>query len=259
MIKILFIGDVFGAPGRGVLERLLMGLRDRWAVDMVVANGENAAGGLGITPPLARELWGCGVDVITTGNHAWKQREIFPMLDEEPNILRPANYPGPAPGRGHVIYTLESGVRVGVMNLQGRVFMEPLDNPFHAADEILAGPLAQADVVVLDMHAEASSEKQAMGRHLDGRAAVVAGTHTHVQTADEKILPGGTAYISDLGLTGPHASVIGMEPRAALNKFITGMPMRFKAAKKDPRLQGALVEIDEKTGRALGIVRVEEV
>lgn len=257
MLKILFVGDIFGEPGRRALERLLPRLREEMAVDLVVANGENAAGGLGLTARLARDLWGCGVDVITTGNHVWKQRDLLPVLDEENRLLRPANFPPKVPGHGQVILEA-AGVKIGVVNLQGRVYMNELDDPFRCLDELLAGPLANADCVVVDMHAEASSEKQALAWYVDGRAAAVVGTHTHVQTADEKILPGGTAYISDLGLTGPHRSVIGMDPKAAIKRFLTQQPMRFKVAKGDARLQGALVEIDRETGLAHSIKRISQ-
>jgi metallophosphoesterase (TIGR00282 family) len=257
MIKILFVGDIFGEPGRRALERLLPRMRDDMAVDLVVANGENAAGGLGLTARLARELWGCGVDVITMGNHVWKQRDLLPVLDEEDRVLRPANFPPSVAGHGHVIVEA-GGARIGVVNLQGRVYMNELDDPFRCLEDLLAGPLADADCVVVDMHAEASSEKQAIAWYADGRVAAVVGTHTHVQTADEKVLPQGTAFISDLGLTGPHRSVIGMDPKAAIKRFITQQPMRFKVAKGDDRLQGALVEIDPDTGLALSITRISQ-
>lgn len=257
MLKILFVGDIFGEPGRRALERLLPRLREEMAADLVVANGENAAGGLGLTARLARELWGCGVDVITMGNHVWKQRDLLPMLDEEDRLLRPANFPPKVPGHGQVMVEA-AGAKIGVVNLQGRVYMNELDDPFRCLDELLAGPLSKADCVVVDMHAEASSEKQALAWYVDGRVAAVVGTHTHVQTADEKILPGGTAYISDLGLTGPHRSVIGMDPKAAIKRFLTQQPMRFKVAKGDVRLQGALVEIDQTTGLAHSIKRISQ-
>jgi metallophosphoesterase (TIGR00282 family) len=257
MLNLIFIGDIFGEPGRRALERLLPRLRDEMAVDLVVANGENAAGGLGLTERLAREIWGCGVDVITTGNHVWKQRDLLPVLDEEDRVLRPANFPPGVPGRGHVIVEA-AGYKVGVVNLQGRVYMNELDDPFRCLDGLLAGPLAEANCVVIDMHAEASSEKQALAWYADGRVAAVVGTHTHVQTADEKILPKGTAYISDLGLTGPHRSVIGMDPAAAISRFLTQQPMRFKVAKGDVRLQGALVKVDPQTGAALSIKRISQ-
>lgn len=255
MLKILFVGDIFGEPGRRALERLLPRLRDEMAADLVVANGENAAGGLGLTARLARELWGCGVDVITMGNHVWKQRDLLPVLDEEDRLLRPANFPPNVPGHGQVMVEA-AGAKIGVVNLQGRVYMNELDDPFRCLDALLEGPLAEADCVVVDMHAEASSEKQALAWYADGRVTAVVGTHTHVQTADEKILPGGTAYISDLGLTGPHRSVIGMDPKAAIKRFLTQQPMRFKVAKGDVRLQGALVEVDQDTGLATNIERI---
>ncbi|KMY69270.1 metallophosphoesterase [Desulfocarbo indianensis] len=257
MINILFIGDIFGEPGRRALERLLPRLRDGLEVDLVVANGENAAGGLGLTARLARELWGCGVDVITTGNHVWKQRDLLPMLDEEDRVLRPANYPAGTPGHGHALVQA-AGVKIGVVNLQGRVYMNELDDPFRCLDGLLAGPLAGAAIVVVDMHAEASSEKQALAWHVDGQVAAVVGTHTHVQTADEKILPGGTAFITDLGFTGPHRSVIGMDPKAAIERFLSQRPLRFKVAKGDTRLQGALVKVDESVGQAVEITRLNQ-
>ncbi len=257
MLKLLFIGDVFGEPGRRALERLLPRLREEWAVDLVVANGENAAGGLGLTARLARELWGCGVDVITTGNHVWKQRDLVPLLEDTDRVLRPANFPPGTPGRGQVMVEA-GGARIGVVNLQGRVYMAELDDPFRCLDGLLAGELAGAACVVVDMHAEASSEKQALAWYADGRVAAVVGTHTHVQTADQRILPQGTAFITDLGMTGPHRSVIGMDPAAAIARFTTQRPLRFKVAKGDVRLQGALVELDPDSGRALGIQRVDQ-
>ncbi len=251
------LGDVFGSPGRRCLDALVMDLRRRHQVELVVANGENAAGGLGITPPLAREMWGAGVDIITTGNHVFKQKEIIPFLDQEPNILRPANFPPQTPGRGWQLWESASGVRVGVLNLQGLVYMDPLDCPFRTARQVLDGELARAQVILVDMHAEATSEKQALAWYLDGRVSALVGTHTHVQTADQRILPGGTAYISDLGLTGAQASVIGLDPDSAIKRFLSRMPTRFKVAKKEPRLQGVLLEIDPQSGRALAIERLD--
>ena len=257
MLRVLMLGDVFGSPGRRCLEARLMDLRRRHQVELVVANGENAAGGLGITPPLARELWGAGVDIITTGNHVFKQKEIIPFLDQEPNILRPANFPPQTPGRGWQVWECASGVRVGVLNLQGLVYMDPLDCPFRTADQVLAGELAGVKVILVDMHAEATSEKQALAWYLDGRVSALVGTHTHVQTADQKILPRGTAYISDLGLTGAQNSVIGLDPEAAIKRFMSRMPTRFKVSKKEPRLQGVLLEIDPESGRAQAIQRLD--
>ena len=258
MVRVLFIGDVFGSPGRRCLEELLPDLRRRLGADLVVANAENAAGGLGLNNQQARAMFVQGVDVITTGNHVWKQRDLLPLLEQEPHLLRPANYPQGSPGRGWVRVRTRGGVEVGVVNLEGRTFMSPLDCPFATLETLLAGPLKDLEVICLDMHAEATSEKQALAWHFDGRLSAVLGTHTHVQTADERILPRGTAFITDLGLTGPHQSVIGMEPEAAISRFISQRPAKFQVAKKDPRLQGALVTIDETSGRGLSIERLDE-
>ena len=256
MIRVLMIGDVFGSPGRQCVERMVPGLRKELGLDLVVANGENAAGGLGITPRLAQELFLAGVDVITTGNHVWRHRELLGYLDEEPHILRPENYPPGAPGTGHVLVHL-AGVKVGVVNLEGRVFMSPLDCPFRTADRLLAGPLAKADLVLVDMHAEASSEKLALGRYLDGRVAAVVGTHTHVQTADQKLLPKGTAYLTDLGMTGPHNSVIGVRPDLAIGRFLAQRYTPFEVSRGDHRLQGAVLELDPAAGTAVSIERLD--
>lgn len=258
MVRMLFIGDVFGSPGRRCLEELLPSLRRRLAADLVVANAENAAGGLGLNDRQAREMFLQGVDVITTGNHVWKQRDLLPLLDSEPHLLRPANYPQGSPGQGWVRARTRSGVEVGVVNLEGRTFMSSLDCPFATLEALLSGPLGGLAVVCVDMHAEASSEKQALAWHFDGRVSAVLGTHTHVQTADERLLPRGTAFITDLGMTGPQESVIGMEPAAAISRFISQRPQKFQVAKRDPWLHGALVTVDEATGRAVGIERVRE-
>lgn len=258
MIRLLFIGDVFGSPGRRCLEALLPSLRRRLAVDLVVVNAENAAGGLGLNDRQAREMFLQGVDVITTGNHVWKQRDLLPLLNSEPHLLRPANYPEGSPGQGHVRVRTRGGVEVAIVNLEGRTFMSPLDCPFATMEGLLSGPLKGVAVVCLDMHAEATSEKQALAWHFDGRVSAVLGTHTHVQTADERVLPLGTAFITDLGMTGPQESVIGMEPAAAISRFLSQRPQKFQVAKRDPWLHGALVTVDEVTGRAKGIERVRE-
>lgn len=258
MIRILFIADVFGSPGRRALAHLLPQLKDSHGLDLVVANGENAAGGVGITGNLAQEMFELGVDVITTGNHVWRYREVFDALNRMPRLLRPANYPPGAPGRGACVVRTKSGVEVGVANLMGRVFMTELDDPFRGLQELLDGEFGRAPVRCLDFHAEATSEKQALARRFDGSLSAFLGTHTHVQTADEKVLPGGTAYLTDLGLTGVHDSVIGMDTRTAIERFTTGRPLRIKAAKGDARLQGAIVTIDETTGKATDIQRVDE-
>jgi metallophosphoesterase (TIGR00282 family) len=258
MSRVLFIGDVFGAPGRKCLEDLLPGLKKRLDLDLVVANGENAAGGLGLSGRVAREMFMLGVDVITTGNHVWKQKDLLPLLEEEPHVLRPANYPPGTPGRGWVMARDRRGRSLAVVNLEGRTFMSSLDCPFSALEALLAGPLKRADAVLVDMHAEATSEKQALAWHFRGRVSAVVGTHTHVQTADERLLAGGTAYITDLGMTGPQESVIGMDPASAVERFLTQRPVRFLVAKGDPWLMGAVVTLDPASGRALGIERVRE-
>ncbi len=257
-MNILMIGDVFGAPGRRCLKSLLPGLRQRLGVELVVANGENAAGGLGLSARVAQEMFSYGVGVITTGNHVWRYKDLHPMLEDEPRLLRPANYPGEAPGRGWTLAQTKSGRRVGVINLEGRVFMNPLEDPFRAADEILAGPLRRVKIILVDMHGEATSEKQAMGRYLDGRVSAVLGTHTHVATADERILAGGTAYQSDVGLTGPYESVIGMDPATATARLRTLRPLPFKVAPGPAAMDATLVSIDEATGKATAIQRVHE-
>ncbi|MFH1057622.1 MAG: TIGR00282 family metallophosphoesterase [Pseudomonadota bacterium] len=254
----MFVGDVFGVPGRRCLQTLLPRLRQRLAPDLVVVNGENASGGLGLAAREAKEIFMTGVDVITTGNHVWKQRDLAPLLKQEPHLLRPANYPAGAPGRGWVIAHTREGIPVAVVNLEGRTFMNPLDCPFAALEGLLAGPLAGCAMVCVDMHAEATSEKQALAWHFDGRVSAVVGTHTHVQTADERILPRGTAFITDLGMTGPQASVIGMDPDAAIPRFLEQRPQPFRVAKDDPWLHGALVCIDEISGAAMNIERIKE-
>lgn len=258
MIRVLFIGDVFGQPGRRAIKQLVPGLRRELGPHLVVANGENASGGLGLNAKGAEELFVAGVDVITGGNHTWKHRDLAPLLEQEPHLLRPHNYPD-APGRGWVLARARDAARttVAVVNLEGRVFMSDLECPFRAMDKLLAGPLAGAPLVVVDMHAEATSEKLALAKHLDGRVAAVVGTHTHVPTADARVLPGGTAYITDLGLTGPCEGVIGVDPRTAIERFVTQRPFRFQVAKGPARLQGVLLDLDPATGRAAAIERVD--
>jgi metallophosphoesterase (TIGR00282 family) len=256
-MRIAFIGDVNGRAGRQILAAELPRLITGRAIDYVVANVENAADGFGITPDLSEELLACGVDCMTSGNHIWDKTEILAYLPGQPRLLRPLNYPDGAPGAGVHLGETPGGVPIAVINLMGRVFMPPCDNPFPAADRALASLQGKARLILVDMHAEATSEKQAMGHHLDGRATAVLGTHTHVQTADETILPGGTAYITDVGMTGPYESVIGIEKNLALKKFLTGLPVRFTTAKRDPRLCGVLLEADPETGRALLIERIQ--
>jgi len=257
-MKILFIGDIVGEPGRKAVHVLLPRLRDEQALDFIIANGENSAGGNGITPQIAGELFAAGVDVITSGDHLWDQKSVTDLLLNEPRFLRPLNYPPEVPGRGANVFQVRNLPPVGVMNLQGRTFMPPLDNPFPRADAEVARLRESAKIIFVDMHAEATSEKIAMGRFLDGRVSAVVGTHTHVQTADEQIFPGGTAYLSDAGFTGPHDGVLGREVEPVIRKFITSMPQRFDVAKNRVMLHGVIVRVDDVTGKAVNIQRVSE-
>jgi 2',3'-cyclic-nucleotide 2'-phosphodiesterase len=260
-VRILFIGDIFGRPGRTIVKERLPALVKEHAVDLVLANGENAAAGFGITPPLAEELFEMGIDVLTTGNHIWDKREIvdyFEAADGNPHsparrLLRPANYPPAMPGWG-VYEGRKAQVPYAVLNLQGRVFMGSNDDPFRVADKLLQG--IKAKVVLVDMHAEATSEKISMGWYLDGRVTLVVGTHTHVPTADERVLPGGTAYITDVGMTGPYDSVIGVKKELIVAKFLNNMPTRFEPASGDIRLCAIVVDCDGATGRASEIKRL---
>jgi metallophosphoesterase (TIGR00282 family) len=257
MIRLLFIGDVFARPGREIVRRALPGLIRGYKVDLVVANGENAAGGAGLQRDQAHELFRAGVHVITGGNHIWDKRELLSVIDQEPRIVRPGNYPAGTPGAGSVVVPTPGGVRVGVINLMGRVFLSTLDDPFAAADRLLATTAAEgAQVTLVDFHAEVTSEKIALCWYLDGRTSAVVGTHTHVQTADERVLPGGTACITDVGMTGPHSGVIGMDRDGVIARFRTGLPGRFAPADGDIRLHGVLIDADETTGRATGISRI---
>ena len=255
-MQILFIGDIVGRPGRRAVRELLPGLVKDHGVDLVVANAENAAAGFGVTRDTVDELTECGIRLLTTGNHVWDKREVLGFIDECPNILRPANYAEGCPGIGHAVVKTAASIPVAVVNLAGRVFMHPADCPFRAAKGLLEGLRQQTPVIIVDMHAEATSEKQAMGWFLDGEVSAVLGTHTHVQTADETILPRGTAYITDVGMTGPLNSVIGIEKEMIIDRFLTGMPCRFEVARGDVRLQGAVVDVDPQTGRARSIQRV---
>ncbi|MHC4885329.1 MAG: TIGR00282 family metallophosphoesterase [Planctomycetota bacterium] len=253
--RILCTGDIVGKPGRKMMMERLPAYRREREIDFVVANGENAAAGSGITTKIVNSLLNAGVDVITTGDHIYKNKEVFACIDHE-QLLRPHNYVPTAAGKGVVIRTLAEGTRIGVINLQGRVFMEPAECPFHAVDKLLDELQDQTDLLILDFHAEASSEKIAMGWYLDGRVTAVVGTHTHVQTADERILPQGTAYITDLGMTGPYDSILGRDKERVLQKFTTQMPARFDIASDDVRICGVEIEVDLETGRAVGIERV---
>lgn len=253
-----FIGDVTGKPGRRLLVDQLRGLRRAHGADVVIANGENAAGGVGLTPGVAKELFAAGVDAITGGNHIWNNREAYELLDNDPRVLRPANYPPGVPGRGAAVVTTASGTRVGVLNLQGRIFMHDLDDPFRVGREQAAALRAQTPAVVVDFHAEATSEKVAMGWYLDGQVSAVVGTHTHVQTADERVLPGGTAYITDVGMTGPRDGVIGMARGPIMERFLTQLPVRFEVAPGPVQLNAVLITIGE-DGRAVAIERISAV
>ncbi len=259
-MKVLFVGDVFGSAGRHIVHEHLPQLVETHAVDLLVINGENAAGGFGITPALAEELFDLGAHVITTGNHIWDKREIFDYMtvpadshERGRRILRPANYAASTPGFGVYQGQLPDGTAYAVMNMQGRVFMSSCDDPFRKADDLLAGLTAK--VILLDIHAEASSEKVALGWYLDGRVTAVLGTHTHIPTADERILPNGTAYQTDVGMSGPYDSVIGVETELVLKRFLTGMPGKFEAARGNPKIAATLIECDAATGRAFAIRR----
>jgi metallophosphoesterase (TIGR00282 family) len=254
-LTVICVGDVFGESGRRAVQMLLPKLKKQHEADLAVVNVENSASGFGVTPLIARTFLEQGVDVMTSGNHIWDKKEIIEYIGKENLLLRPANYPPGTPGAGSIV--IKAGPhKVAVLNLMGRVFLPQLDCPFRKADEELARLRAETPIIVVDMHAEATSESQAMGWHLDGRVSVVVGTHRHVQTADERLLPKGTAYITDLGLTGPTDSVIGVEPELALARFLTGMPNRFEPAKGPAMLQGAVIRIDPETGRGLSIERL---
>jgi len=255
-VKVLFIGDIFGEPGRRALARAVPRLVAQRQIDIVIGNGENAAGGFGITPELAEELFDLGLAVITTGNHAWDKKEILDYFPREPRLLRPANYPSGVPGNGSVVVESAGGEQLGVLQLMGRAYMPTLDCPFQVAKKELAALKKRTVAVVVDMHAEATSEKMAMGHYLDGEVVAVVGTHTHVQTADDQILPKGTAYVTDIGMTGPLHSVIGVKKELAIEKFLTGMPRRFEVASGPSVFCAVLLELDARLGKALSIERI---
>lgn len=257
-VLILFIGDIVGQPGRRAVKELLPRLRRELRPQLVIANGENMAGGSGITRGTAAEVLGAGVDLLTSGDHVWDQKEVSALLTSDPRILRPLNYPPGAPGEGSTVVHVPGHSDVAVINLQGRVFMPPLDCPFQAVERELARLKTLARVIFIDFHAEATSEKIALARMVDGLVSAVVGTHTHVQTADEQVLPGGTAYLTDAGFTGPHEGVIGRRHEPVIARFRTGLPQRFEVASGQVRLQGALIEIDGATGRAISIQRLSE-
>jgi metallophosphoesterase (TIGR00282 family) len=256
-MNVLMVGDIFGDSGRAALAKLLPKLRQQHAIDVAVVNIENAAGGFGVTPQIARTvLEAGGVDVLTSGNHIWDKKEIIPYIGKENLLLRPANFPVGTPGSGYI--TVKAGPhRVAVLNLMGRIFMNPIDCPFRKADEVVAELRRETPVVLVDMHAEATSEVMALGWYLDGRVSAVVGTHRHVQTSDERILPGGTAYITDLGMTGPVDSVIGVDKDIIIQRFLTQMPIRFEPAKGPAALRGVVIVVDPDTGRATSIQRLD--
>lgn len=255
-MRLLFIGDIVGRPGRELVRTGLAALVEHHAIDLVVANGENAAAGFGITREIGEQLFDWGIDVLTSGNHIWDKKEALEYIGIEPRLLRPANYPAGAPGSGSYLARTKDNVSVGIINVMGRVFMLPIDDPFTSVLREIDALRTRARILFVDMHAEATSEKIAMGWHLDGKATAVIGTHTHVQTADERILPKGTAYLTDVGMTGPHDSIIGVEVDAALSRFRTGLPQRFETATANPRLNAVIVEADEQSGRAIDIERL---
>jgi hypothetical protein len=255
-VRLLLIGDIVGKPGRQIVLRALPGLRIEESLDLVIANAENAAGGSGLTPEIYRELVAGGIDCITMGDHIYRRREIYSVLEQEDRIVKPANYPTEAPGREVALVATAGNLRVAVFNLLGRVFMPPVDCPFEAADRVLAAIPEDVKVIVLDFHAEATSDKQLMGRYLDGRVSAVLGTHTHVATADEQILPGGTAFQCDVGMTGPFESILGRRTDRVLETTRTFRPTHFEVASGDPRLCGTIVEVDAQTGRATAIRRI---
>jgi metallophosphoesterase (TIGR00282 family) len=257
-MNLLFIGDIFASPGRGMVAAHARRLASVHNVQLIIANGENAAGGFGITPMIAEELFALGIDVITTGNHVWDKKEIYEYLPRQDRLLRPANYPDDLPGKGLVVLKAENGVPVAVISLQGRAHMPATDDPFRKVDQILASLDPAVKVRFVDFHAELTSEKTAMGWYLDGRVSAVVGTHTHIPTADTRILPGGTAYQTDAGMTGPYDSVIGVDKSIILRRFLTALPVRMEAARHGAELHGVLVDVDEGTGHARSIQRVEE-
>ncbi len=256
-MNVLFLGDIVGSPGRRAVEELLYRLVDRYLIDLVVGNGENASGGIGITPPVADQLLNMGIDLLTSGNHIWKHKDIVPYLEDTDRLLRPANYPPETPGRGYTVLETAIGEKAAVINLEGRVFMNPLECPFRTVDQILSVVPSEVKVILVDMHAEATSEKLAMGWYLDGRVSAVVGTHTHVQTADERVLPQGTAYITDVGMTGPINSVIGMKTEVILERFLTQRPQSFKVASQNIQLQGVVLKLDNQ-GHCQEITRLQE-
>jgi metallophosphoesterase (TIGR00282 family) len=256
-MRLLFLGDIIGRVGRKALSISLPALKERMQPDLIIANAENAAHGKGLTPRIAEELWDAGIHVLTLGNHSFDKKDILPLLDD-PRVIRPANYPIAVPGHGSGVFSTKSGIPVGVIQLMGRVYMPQTDCPFQKADAILKEMAPQAKMIFVDMHAEITSEKAAMGWYLDGRVSAVIGSHTHIQTADERLFPNGTAFLTDVGACGPHNSIIGMDVRTAMNRFLTGIISPMVIAEGDAVICGCLIDIDERTGRANSIARVRE-
>jgi len=258
MIKVLMIGDIVGNVGRKAVNKILPNLYEKYDLDMVIANGENAAGGNGITFDIVDELFSSNIHVLTMGNHVWDKKEIISFINSQPYLIRPANYPPGAPGKGYTLYELNKDISIGVINLSGVIFLPPLISPFLVVDELINDIKNNTSIIIVDFHAEATSEKVAMGWYLDGKVTAVLGTHTHIQTADERILPKGTAYITDIGMTGPRDSVLGVKKELAIKKFLTQMPVRFETARGVGQLNGVILTINSISGKAVSISRIQE-
>lgn len=256
-MNILFIGDIFGNPGRNAIRIFLKTIKDEYSVDVTIANGENAAGGKGITKDIANELYAAGIDFLTMGNHVWDQRNIMNFIDEESRLIRPANYPIGVPGKGYGIIRI-AGLKVGVLNLSGRVYLPPLEDPFSTSVRWINELVKETPIIVVDIHAEATSEKIALGWFLDGKVTAVLGTHTHVQTADARILEHGTAYMTDVGMTGPRDSVLGVKKELIINRFLTQMPVKFEAASGPIQINAVVINVDDSTGKALSIIPIQK-
>jgi metallophosphoesterase (TIGR00282 family) len=255
LLRILVIGDIVGKPGRNIVKKMLTNLQNEYDISFTIANAENSAGGRGITKDIKDELLSAGIDVLTMGNHVWDNKGIFNFIDDEYRLIRPANYPGDCPGQGYHVYTAGFNKKMAVINASGRIFLPPLDCPFKTVMEILKEIEGKVDYIIIDFHAEATSEKLAFGYYFDGRVTAVLGTHTHIQTADDRILPKGTAYITDLGMTGPVYSILGMEKEPIIEKFLNGLPTRFEVASGPAQLQGVILNLDENSNKVLGIER----
>jgi metallophosphoesterase (TIGR00282 family) len=257
-MRILFFGDIVGKPGRLILRKRLASIKEEKKADLVIANGENASGGIGLSGDTMRELFNAGIDILTSGNHIWKHKEMYNLLNTEPRLIRPANYPHGAPGHGLVIHELDSGSKIAVMNLLGRTFMDDIDCPFKKVDELLASIPDDVCIRIIDFHAEATSEKKALSFYVDGKVSCVIGTHTHVQTADAMILEKGTGYLTDAGMCGVEESCLGMEPKVIIERFMTGLPQRFKVAKGTPHINGLYLDIDDESGLCTDIELIRE-